>query len=267
MCEQRVLERKPARPRAAPVAQTSESAVSQVSKPAAPRFLRVPPTCSLAAAILGLSWLVGSAHVSATQQPDQAPAAPPPLQVDESAPLLLEEPPQAEAAPKTDPQHPVADNTKCYVCHANYKEEPFVQWHAKANVGCVKCHGDSPDHIADENNLTPPNTMYWPSKVGFSCYWCHPQHRAPPREVLLRFQERVAGKVDPKRVLCTDCHGEHRLKLRTIVWDKRTRALISKVKVAATNTPPRTTCPQQAGATPSGGPWAASPPTSDASLK
>lgn len=169
-------------------------------------------------------------------------AAPPMLQVDKSAPLLLDEPVEEEA-PKSDPEHPSADNRRCYVCHANYRDEPFVQWHAKANVGCVRCHGDSADHVADEANLTPPMAMYWPSRVAFSCYGCHPEHKASAREVIVRWQERVAGKVDPKRVVCTDCHGEHRLKLRTIVWDKRTRALISKIRPASTNGPPRPASP------------------------
>jgi uncharacterized CHY-type Zn-finger protein len=184
---------------------------------------------ALAAGVFGLCWSAGSEEMT---------AAPPKLQVDKGAPLLLDEPAEEEL-PKSDPKHPAADNTRCYVCHVNYKEEPFVQWHAKANVGCVRCHGDSADHVADEANLTPPMLMYWPSRVGFNCYGCHPQHKASAREVIERWQERVAGKVDPKRVLCTDCHGEHRLKLRTIVWDKRTRVLISKVRPTSTNAPPR----------------------------
>jgi hypothetical protein len=217
--------------------------------------------------VVGSSWAVGGARLGAASGPEQKPVAPPALQVDQGAPLLLDEPAEEPAMPKLDPQHPVADNTKCYVCHANYKEEPFVQWHAKANIGCVNCHGASPDHIADENNLTPPNTMYWPSKIGLSCYWCHPEHKAAARDVILRWQERVVGKADPKRVVCTDCHGEHRLKLRTIVWDKRTRVLISKIKTPSTNAPPRTALPQQAGAAPGGGPLAGGATASGAALK
>jgi hypothetical protein len=185
--------------------------------------------------LLALAWALGGGQFPAATAAEPPPASPPPLQVDSAAPLLLDEPAETEPVPKVDPLHPVANNTKCLVCHANYIEEPFVQWHAKANVGCVRCHGDSADHISDENNLTPPHNMIWRSKVDFSCYWCHPQHRAAARAVIQRWQERVAGQVDPKRVVCTDCHGEHRLKLRTIVWNKRTRALISKVRAPATN--------------------------------
>jgi uncharacterized CHY-type Zn-finger protein len=203
---------------------------------------------ALAAGVLGLCGSVVGTDAPPAPASVPKPAA---LQVDKSAPLLLDEPAE-EPAPPVDPKHPVADNNRCYVCHANYKEEPFVQWHAKANVGCTKCHGDSPDHVADEANLTPPLLMYWPSRVGFNCYWCHPQHKASPRDVIQRWQERVADKVDPKRVLCTDCHGAHRLKLRTIVWDKRTRALISKIRPAATNASPRAASPPADQSTPDG---------------
>jgi uncharacterized CHY-type Zn-finger protein len=220
-----------------------------------------------AAGVLGFSWGVGSAQVSVAPGPEVKASAPPPLQVEQGAPLLLDEPAEEVTAPKTDPEHPAADNAKCFVCHANFKEEPFVLWHAKANIGCVRCHGNSADHIADENNLTPPNAMYWPSRVGLSCYGCHPEHKAPARDVILRWQERLAGKADPKRVLCTDCHGEHRLKLRTIVWNKRTGALISKVRAVSTNAPPRTTLLQQPCATPGGGPLAVGTSVSGATLK
>lgn len=206
---------------------------------------------ALAAGALGLCGGVGSAEMSPAPASGQTPTAPAALQVDQSAPLLMDEPAEEEA-PKFDPKHPTADNGRCYVCHANYKEEPFVQRHAKANVGCVRCHGDSPEHVADEANLTPPLLMYWPSRVGFNCYGCHPQHKAPVRDVIVRWQERVAGKVDPKRVLCTDCHGEHRLHRRTIVWNKRTGALISKISPASSNAPPRSASMQSGGQTADG---------------
>ena len=207
-----------------------------------PRLAGWTLALALAAGAFGLSGTAGGAEAAAP-----APA----LQVDASAPLLLDEPVE-EAAPPADPNHPVADNNRCYVCHANYKDEPFVQRHARANVGCVRCHGDSADHVADEANLTPPMLMYWPSRVGFNCYGCHPQHKASARDVILCWQERIAGKVDPKRVLCTDCHGEHRLPRRTIVWNKRTGTLISKVSPAATNAPPRAVARPPAGSSPDG---------------
>jgi hypothetical protein len=41
-----------------------------------------------------------------------------------------------------------------------------------------------------------------------------------------RWQQRRPGKTDPKTTVCTDCHGEHRLKLRTVQWDKTTGKLL-----------------------------------------
>jgi hypothetical protein len=121
-------------------------------------------------------------------------------------------------------------NAACYVCHANFILDPFVQSHAQTNIGCVRCHGDSRDHVADEANLTPPEAMYWPSRIRVSCYGCHPVHKAPAHEVLARWAERCPQKTNATRVVCTDCHGFHRMDVRSVVWDKRTGRLLSKAK-------------------------------------
>lgn len=34
------------------------------------------------------------------------------------------------------------------------------------------------------------------------------------------------AKANPKDIVCTDCHFEHRLSCRTVVWDKKTGQLI-----------------------------------------
>ncbi len=149
-------------------------------------------------------------------------AAPPPLKVDKSAPLLLDEP-KTKPAEKAD--GPVADNSACHVCHTNYQEESLAVSHAKADVGCVKCHGVSMAHRNDENNTTPPDKMYPSGRIETMCEECHETHDAPAKKVLTRFRERCPGK-DITQVLCTDCHGEHRLKLRTVQWDKATGKLL-----------------------------------------
>jgi hypothetical protein len=38
--------------------------------------------------------------------------------------------------------------------------------------------------------------------------------------------ERSLDKTDPKRIVCTDCHGEHRMKVRTVLWDKKSGTLL-----------------------------------------
>lgn len=147
----------------------------------------------------------------------------PPLVVGKDAPLLLEEPAEKKVEPLFGP---VADNTACYCCHTNYEEEEFVQYHAVADVGCIECHGQSFAHRNDEDNVTPPDVMFAPEKIAGNCAKCHDTHDAPAAEVITRWRERCPAKTDPKSLLCTDCHGEHRLKFRTVWWDKNTGKLI-----------------------------------------
>ena len=102
----------------------------------------------------------------------------------------------------------------------------MVVVHAKANVGCVKCHGQSVAHRNDEANVTPPEIMYSAAKIDAACRKCHDTHDAAATKVLARWQERCARRLDPKLIVCTDCHGEHRMKVRTVHWDKDTRKLL-----------------------------------------
>ena len=183
---------------------------------------------------------------------------PPPLVADDDAPLLLND--ATNAAPTNLGASGVDINAACYVCHANFRDDPFVQSHARTNIGCIKCHGESKEHVADEANLTPPNAMYWPSRIRISCYGCHPVHQAPAHEVLARWAERCPQKTNAVFVVCTDCHGAHRMPVRAIVWDKRTGQLLSKGKPniyrAAAGPPPG----------PVEKPVAAAPPISAAAL-
>jgi len=151
-----------------------------------------------------------------------AEGAPPPLVVDKDAPLLLDD------APAEEPKDEIlADNEACYVCHTNYKEEEFVVWHAQGDVGCTDCHGKSFAHRNDEDNITPPDKMYAPEDIEKDCCAeCHDEHDVPAVEVIARWQERCPAKTDPKTIVCTDCHGQHRLAFRTVWWDKKTGELI-----------------------------------------
>ncbi len=133
-------------------------------------------------------------------------------QAPEAAPLLLEEESAGETSAK-----PAADNGRCFVCHVNYMQEKLAVTHAKADVGCVRCHGASDAHIADESwasggNGTAPERMYRREQVNASCLPCHsrdqlntPQHMA------------VLADTQGKQV-CTDCHGTHRLAQRRCKW-------------------------------------------------
>jgi hypothetical protein len=168
----------------------------------------------------------------AADKPDEKAKGLPPLKVDKSAPLLLDEPP-AQSAEPADPKKPRADNSACFVCHGNFQDESMVTVHAKENVGCAKCHGISLAHRNDEDNVTAPEKMYAPVKIDNACRVCHEDHDAPARKVIAMFQARFPANTDPKKVVCTDCHGEHRLKVRSVYWDKNTGKLLGRNPQAA----------------------------------
>jgi predicted CXXCH cytochrome family protein len=135
-----------------------------------------------------------------------------------------EDKPAAKAAPKADGAKDVepADNSYCYVCHANYDGEELTKAHQPVGVGCEKCHGESVGHSGDEDALTAPDKMYLKADVTPLCESCHEKAKMLDREEHQKFyKEQQAGKT------CNECHGEkHRLNVRTRVWDKKTRKLV-----------------------------------------
>jgi hypothetical protein len=146
------------------------------------------------------------------------------LLLDDEPPLLLDDEP-ADKPPKIQG----ADNSRCHVCHLAFEKEELALVHAKENIGCAKCHGDCDAHIADESWAsggpgTPPGIMYPPEKIDAACAECHQEHDAPASTVVERFLRRCAEKTDPGKIVCTDCHGQHRLvpELRKAWWDKKT---------------------------------------------
>jgi len=139
-----------------------------------------------------------------------------------AGPLLLEDPPATKALPP--PKGPVADNSRCHVCHVNFEDEEMTVVHARANIGCMKCHGQSDEHCGDEGNVTPPTTLYAKSDVDKSCKVCHP----PLDEKIVedaRYCLFIPDEKDPKKV-CTECHGKHQMARRTVRWDTVTRKLL-----------------------------------------
>lgn len=135
---------------------------------------------------------------------EQAVQAPPPLLEDGKS--------DENPLPNTGP---VADNSRCYVCHINYEQEKLTSSHAKAGIGCERCHGASDAHCSDKDNNTPPDIMYPAEKVNSFCKSCHPN-----------------SNLSGGKKFCTDCHGEHRLGHRTKKWDKTTGELIKDDKVS-----------------------------------
>ncbi len=145
---------------------------------------------------------------------------PPPLVIDTDAPLLLDEPLEIDSHAAIG-----ADNSPCFVCHANYSEESFAVEHAANDVGCVECHGKSFAHRNDENNTTPPGHMYPPDAIASLCAKCHHGHNVDPKKVIARWQKKGIDK-DTAAIVCTDCHGNHRLNVRTVRWNKKTGKLL-----------------------------------------
>jgi hypothetical protein len=134
-----------------------------------------------------------------------------PLLLDEDPPLLLDDP----AAGHADADR--ADNSRCFVCHINYAQEEIAVAHARRNMGCAHCHGESDEHIADESwasggSGTAPDKMYTRQMVNPFCLTCHSKEKLPeePHKALF------ADSGDKK--YCTDCHGDHRLKDRKCKW-------------------------------------------------
>jgi len=134
-------------------------------------------------------------------------------------PLLLEEEPLLLADDPASKEHDGkgADNSRCYVCHINYVREDLAARHARANVGCARCHGQSDAHIADESwasggKGTPPEIMYPRAKINALCLGCHPSDKIDAKQ----HKEVLAGAGTKK--YCTDCHGKHRLPERRCKW-------------------------------------------------
>ena len=178
----------------------------------------------------GLSQTLAAESKDTGQKPETSKL--PPLVIDKSAPLLLDAPSEKLTGLEKDP---LSINTACFVCHNNYTTESLVKAHAKEKVGCIDCHGQSFAHRDDEDNVTPPDIIYPLEKIEAACQKCHDTHDAPAKKVLKRWQERCPSKHDFASVVCTDCHGEHRLEKRVVRWDKNTRALILSAKTTPTS--------------------------------
>lgn len=157
----------------------------------------------------------------------ESAGGPPPLVVDSDAPLLLDEPSEQQQASADMTTKAAVENAACFVCHANYNFESLASWHARANIGCAVCHGQSFEHKNDENNTTPPEKMYSADKIDSFCQGCHQSHDVPPGKVVTHWIKRNPDKTVDDKIVCTDCHGDHRIKVRTIIWDKKTGKLLS----------------------------------------
>jgi hypothetical protein len=126
--------------------------------------------------------------------------------------LLLDDDAEGQAS-----SSPMADNSRCQVCHLNFAREALSLTHAKAQVGCAQCHGPSDAHIADESwasggNGTAPDKMFPTNKINAFCMECHSRQKID----LPRHKAWFEGTA--KQNWCTDCHGKHRMAKRQCKW-------------------------------------------------
>ena len=127
---------------------------------------------------------------------------------------------------ETDPSASAAAagiNSRCHVCHVNYAAEELAVTHAKADVGCEKCHGHCNEHCSDEDNVTPPTVMFPRAKIVPACVNCHAEDKLAG----VKEHKPVLAALKKAEKVCTDCHGSHRLAVRTRRWNKQTGRLIS----------------------------------------
>jgi len=134
-----------------------------------------------------------------------------PLLLDDEPLLLLDDEPDTDQS-----DEPEADNSRCFVCHINYMQEDIAVIHARADIGCAGCHGESDEHIADESwasggNGTAPDIMYPQPKINPFCLGCH------TRDKIDKDQHKPLF-ANFEKMVCTDCHGSHRLVVRKCKW-------------------------------------------------
>jgi sugar phosphate isomerase/epimerase len=170
--------------------------------------MRIPALIFTFTILVGTAFFWCAAEPASKPEKSDAPAAAPCCPAEKTA----------DAKEKPEP----ADNSYCYACHLNYEEEKLTRIHQPVGVGCENCHGPSIEHSGDEDNITPPDKMYPKSEINAFCMTCHEKEKLLKRE-----DHRDFFKEGDKDETCTDCHGEnHRLKVRTRVWDKKTRKLM-----------------------------------------
>jgi len=154
---------------------------------------------------------VTSAEVATEEEPLLLLDDEPLLLLDDEPLLLLDDEPEEDLS-----SEPMADNSRCFVCHVNYMEEKIAVTHARQNMGCAHCHGESDEHIADESwasggNGTAPEIMYPRDKINPFCMSCHTKDKIDTEQHKPLF-------ADNSEKDCTDCHGEHRLTDRKCKW-------------------------------------------------
>ncbi len=111
-------------------------------------------------------------------------------------------------------------DARCFDCHARYRTETVAATHRKHGHGCAACHGASEAHAADPKGHAAPDVMVPRTEINLSCM---NRGRHPP-DALAREEGHRAIFPEPAHATktCTDCHGKHRMKTRSVRWDRAT---------------------------------------------
>lgn len=87
----------------------------------------------------------------------------------------------------------------CTLCHVDIEDEYVGNVHYEKKVACVKCHGPSEGHLANENNEVKPDEMFARENVDRLCSRCHKCKRPDAGQTV----------PEPEHKVCIDCHGPH----------------------------------------------------------
>jgi hypothetical protein len=187
--------------------------------------MKVTNTRGVALSVLILSGLllVLAASCSFDKQPDTVGA-------DDK---MVEPTPVVEQV-ESKPNPGFVANQFCYACHADFQGETLEARHAKAGIGCERCHGESERHRSDEANITPPELMYPRARINPTCMMCHPRDtikHVDSHKVILAGAATVFDeeKPDAPPAVCTDCHAKnHKMNVRITRWDKATGQILKE---------------------------------------
>jgi hypothetical protein len=89
---------------------------------------------------------------------------------------------------------------------------------------CQKCHTGHDVQPAEVVRRWKQRTG--DEKTDVLCKECHESHDIPAAKVVRKWQKQSGQKIYEKPIVCTDCHGDHRLKLRSVRWNKKTGKLL-----------------------------------------
>ena len=176
---------------------------------AAPMEIRMTPAVRIALAVLagGVCTLAMEAYtgraVAQQSSAKQTPAVAKKIAaVAKEAPAVAKDDPDGE-------DDLLGANAACYVCHTSFVKEDLAKTHLAAKVGCINATA-CPRSTPTTRISGPPSPMSF-SNAARSTPLAASATRSTnvvPEKIIARFIERKVAKTP---VVCTDCHGAHKI--------------------------------------------------------